>query len=697
MSVAAPIVAAVADEWNETDAAAAQTTLAQVLHASHLLGANRALANFGGGNTSAKGTATDHVGREVAAMWVKGSGSDLATMSARDFTPLRLEEIVALMDRTDMSDEDMVAHLARCQLDPAAPRSSIETLLHAFIPAAHVHHTHPDAVNVLACARDGRTLIADCFGERAAWIEYIRPGFTLAKQVGEAVRDDPGLELVVLAKHGLVVWGDSAREAYERTVAVCNEAAAYANRRVGSAARFGGVPGGASAALTAGDRAEVLRRILPALRGAVSSARAKVLITDLSAPVCELVDSADTAALATVGAACPDHLVHTKRLPMWVPFDPGGEEPEVLGARVAQCAAEYRAGYEEYFDRHRGDGDTMVDPDPRVVLIQKVGMVTVAPTRKGAGISRDLYHRAIEVMAGAHAVSEFVSLTEGESFAIEYWPLELYKLSLARPPGELQGKVALITGAAGGIGRAVLEALAGAGAAVVAFDIDGDGAADAVAGLGDTAIAVGGDVTSEAAVARAFAEAVAAFGGLDIVVSNAGIASSAAIGETTLAEWERNQAVLGTGYFLVAREAFRVMEAQGVGGAIVFVASKNALVAGRNASAYSSAKAAELHLARCLAEEGGAAGIRVNTVNPDAVLQGSRIWDSSWRTERAASYGIEPDELEEHYRKRTTLGVNVLPADIAQAVLHFASAARSGKSTGNLLNVDGGVAAAFPR
>jgi NAD(P)-dependent dehydrogenase (short-subunit alcohol dehydrogenase family) len=331
------------------------------------------------------------------------------------------------------------------------------------------------------------------------------------------------------------------------------------------------------------------------------------------------------------------------------------------------------------------------------VLIQHVGLVGIAPTTKAAGLSRDLYHRAIEVMAGAHALGGFVSLDEGESFAVEYWPLELYKLSLVPPAGELQGQVALVTGAAGGIGRAVVDSLALAGACIVAFDLDAEGAAEAVAELGDRGVAADGDVTSEAAVAAAFIAAVETFGGVDIIVSNAGVASSAPIEQTTLAEWERNHAILGTGYFLVAREAFRVLREQGRGGSLVFVASKNSLVAGKNAAAYSSAKAAELHLARCLAEEGGADGIRVNTVNPDAVLQGSRIWHSSWREERAAAYGIEPDELEEHYRKRTTLGVNILPEDIAEAVLHFASPRRSGKSTGNVLNVDGGVAAAYPR
>jgi NAD(P)-dependent dehydrogenase (short-subunit alcohol dehydrogenase family) len=382
---------------------------------------------------------------------------------------------------------------------------------------------------------------------------------------------------------------------------------------------------------------------------------------------------------------------------MWVSYDPAADDIAALRERVIVAAAEYRERYAAYFADNAGGGDEMSDPDARVVLIERVGLVAVGTTVKAASISRDLYHRAIEVMAGADAVSEFVSLTAPESFAIEYWPLELYKLSLAPPPGELQGTVALVTGAAGGIGRAVLVTLAQAGAVVVGFDIDADGSADAVAEMGDAGLSVGGDVTSEEAVAHAFAAAVDAFGGVDIVVSNAGIASGAAITETTLAEWQRNHSILGTGYFLVAREAFRILQAQGTGGSVIFVASKNSLVAGPNASAYSSAKAAELHLARCLAAEGGASGVRVNTVNPDAVLQGSRIWDSSWRAERADAYGIAPDELEEHYRARTVLGVNVLPQDIAHAVLHFASPARSGKSTGNLLNVDGGVAAAFPR
>ena len=690
MSTVTPLIDHVEDLWDAGAAPPGDDVLAQLVHASHLLGANRAVSNFGGGNTSAKGTARDHAGREVPVMWVKGSGSDLATMGEQHFTGLRLEEVLPLIERESMSDEEMVAYLARCQLDPAMPRCSIETLLHAFVPAPHVHHTHPDGINVLAGTAEGERLVHECFGDAAAWVPYIRPGFTLSKQVGEAARANPDLKLVVLAKHGLVVWGDSAQEAYERTIGVINQAVAFVNERTGDTPRFGGrrrAPGSP----------DLLNELLPAIRGAVSSERPKLLTVDTSERVREFVASERAAALVAVGAPCPDHLVHTKRLPLWIPCDPETDTAETLRTRIAERADAYRADYRAYFEAHAGEGDEAGDPDARIVLVEGLGLVAAGTTTKAARISRDLYHRAIEVMAGADALGEFVSLDAAESFAIEYWPLELYKLAQAPPPGELQGRVALVTGGAGGIGGAIGDALAAAGACVVAFDLDLAGAEEAVAAYGDAGLAVSGDVTSEDAVAAAFAAAVERFGGVDIVVSNAGVASSAALEDTTLEEWERNHRILVTGYFLVARQAFRVLKAQGRGGAIVFVASKNALVAGKNAAAYSSAKAAELHLARCLAEEGGADGIRVNTVNPDAVLQGSRIWGSSWRQERADAYGIEPDELEEYYRRRTTLGVNIYPQDIAEAVLHFASAARSGKSTGNVLNVDGGVPAAYSR
>lgn len=694
MSTLPRIAATVEDRWPSGDAASGEP-LAQLVLASRLLGADRAIANFGGGNTSVKATIADHAGRRLNAMWIKGSGSDLATIAGLDFVCLRLDEIMPLFERGEMSDAEMVDYLRRCQLDPAAPRPSIETLLHAFIPAAHVHHTHPDAINALAGARDGEQLVAECFADAAGWMPYMRPGFELARRVGELVRAKPGLRLVVLAKHGLVTWGASAEEGYRTTIEVCNRAAEFINAHA-DGERFGG-PAASAGRLDEAERGALLRAVLPAVRGAVSSERSKVCALDESEQVLRFLDSRDAHTVAATGAACPDHLVHTKRVPVWVPFDPDADDAVSLSGRVRELAQRFRVDYADYFKRHAADGEEPADPDPRVVAIEHLGLIGVGTSATAASLSRDLYRRAIEVMGGAHAVGGFVSLSEAESFAVEYWPLELYKLSLAPPPGELQGKVALVTGAAGGIGRAVIAKLGAAGACVVAFDIDGEGAIDAVSELGAPAIPVQGDVTTEAGVQAAFAAAVDAFGGVDIVVSNAGVASSAPIEETSLAEWQRIQAVLMTGYFLVARAAMTVLHEQERGGSIIVVASKNSLSAGRNNAAYSAAKAGELHLARCLAEEGGPYGVRVNTVNPDAVMQGSRIWSSSWREERAAAYSITPDELDEYYRARTTLGVNVLPDDVAEAVLHFASEARSGKSTGNILNVDGGVAAAYPR
>ena len=691
MSTTAELIASAADLWGSDGHV--DDPLDALVRASNLLGADRAVSNFGGGNTSAKGTAVDHTGNARSVMWVKGSGSDLAAIGPQGFTVLRLQEVLPLIARSEMSDEEMVAHLVRCQFDPAMPRPSIETLLHAFVPAAHVHHTHPDGINILAGSEHGEQLVRECFGESAAWIPYIRPGFALSKQVGEAVRATPGLRLIVLAKHGLVVWGDSAEEAYHATIDAINTAIAFVNQRTKGVRRFDGPAAGA---LDDATRHALLMEPLPAIRGATSSQRSKLLCVDESPQALEFVSSRAAPELVTVGAPCPDHLVHTKRVPLWVPFDPAADDVETLATRIRDAAEDFRVAYRAYVAEYGPDTAPM-DPDARVVLVQHLGLVGVGPTLTAASLSRDLYHRAMEVMAGAHAVDRFVSLTPAESFAVEYWPLELYKLSLAPPPRELQGRVALVTGAAGGIGRAIVDALAALGAAVIAFDLDGEGAQAAIADLGPGGLAVQGDVTSEADVAGAFRATMERYGGVDIVVSNAGVASSAAIEDTTLADWNRSHAILGTGYFLVAREAFRLLRQQGSGGSVVFVASKNALVAGRNAAAYSSAKAAELHLARCLAEEGGAAGIRVNTVNPDAVLQGSGIWDSSWRQERAANYGIPPEGLEEHYRNRTTLGVNILPEDVAAAVVHFASDRRSGKSTGNILNVDGGVPAAYTR
>jgi rhamnulose-1-phosphate aldolase/alcohol dehydrogenase len=685
------------NKWDDSNVASL-SPLQALRYRSNLLGSDRAVANFGGGNTSIKGRERSHTGKEIDVLWVKGSGSDLATMKEQNFTGLRLDEVLPLIEREGMSDEEMVAYLSRCQLEPSMPRSSIETLLHAFIPYPHVDHTHADTTNMIACAENGEQLARECFGDEAIWIPYIRPGFTLSRQVGEAVKRNPQAKLALFAKHGLVTWGETGEESYTRTIDAINRAADFVVERGGGRAPFGGRK---LSRPSPDQQQNHFAAILPTLRGTVSQERPKILLVDTSEAVMEFVCGKDARALSQVGAACPDHLIRTKMRPLWIDFDPEHDSVDDLKTKLVEGVEDYRRWYDSYFARNKDNlgtaDDDRFDPFPRVVLIAGLGLIGIGQDYGGASLSRDFYHRAIAVINGADTLDTYVSLTEEESFAVEYWPLELYKLKMAPKPKELAGGIALVTGGAGGIGRATLEALVAQGACVVVADLDGQGAEQVAGELGDLGIAVRMDATAEGDVAAAFRSAVLAFGGVDIVVSNAGLASSASIEETSVELWERNHNVLAKGYFLVAREAFKILKQQDIGGSIIFVASKNALAPGKNVSAYSSAKAAELHLARCLAEEGGPSGIRVNSVNPDAVLQGSKIWGTSWREERALAYGIKPEELEEHYRQRNTLKVNIFPEDIANAILFFASSRRSGKSTGNILNVDGGVALSYPR
>jgi len=673
------------------------TALQELVDRSRRLGADRSVCNWGGGNTSAKTTLIDHMGREIRVMWVKGSGSDLAEATEKSFTALRLDEVLPLMEREAMTDEEMVDYLAHCMVDAKHPRSSIETLLHAFIPYAHVDHTHPDSIIAICTSTNGREVAKEIFGDRAVWVPYLRPGFALSKLVAEAVRANPQCECVLMEKHGLITWGETSEACYENTLRIIREAASYIEEKRKGKVSFGGVK---YPALAQDERRRVAVQILPMVRGIVSERQGAILSFDDSPEFLEFAGSQDAPSLSQVGAACPDHLVHTKRRPLFVDWNPA-EGVESLKAKLAEGLRAYRDAYIAYYERNVDLDVPMHDPFPRIILIPGLGAIGTGKNKKMANIALDLYRRAIEVMRGATALGEFVSLDEKESFDVEYWPLELYKLTLAPPEKELSRKVAYITGGAGGIGSATARRLADEGAHVVIADL----AADAAQSLADelnakhgpgAAVGVALDVTQEQAVVRSIEEAILAYGGIDLVISNAGLASSAPVTETSLAEWNKNVAVLGTGYFLTAREAFKVLVEQGRGGAMVFVTSKNAVYAGKDASAYSAAKAMENHLARCLAVEGGPHGIRVNIVMPDAVLQGSNIWNSAWREERARAYGIAPDELEDYYRRRTILGVNILPEDIAEAILFFCSP-RSSKTTGCMLTVDGGVAAAFPR
>lgn len=687
--------------------------LAQLVARSRKLGADRSVCNWGGGNTSAKADEIDFRGRPVRILWVKGSGSDLATCTEASFSGLYLEDVLPLLERERMSDSEMVNYLAHCYYEPGRPRPSIETLLHGFLPFTHIDHTHADATNYFACAANGEELARDCFGDELIWIPYRRPGFGLAREVALAVRARPDAKLVILAKHGLITWGATDEDCYSATLATINRARDYVEARIARAGRavFGGLRG---ATLATEERRAIAAQVAPILRGLVAAEKRQILRFEDSEDALDFASSQDAPRLTKVGAACPDHLVHTKPWPLlveWMPEQGVAALVAALRAGVAAYVEQYRRYLQENAQQDLDPdaatpvyraADAVSDPHPRVILIPGVGMFTSGKDVAMADVAAQLYHRAIAVMRGTEACGGFISLSSAESYAVEYWPLEQYKLKLAPPEREFARHVVLVTGAAGGIGSATCRRVAQDGAHIIATDIDLPGAEQLATYLNQQfgagrAVAIKMDVTSEESVRAAFERAALTFGGLDVIVNNAGLASSAPITETSLAEWNKNWNVLATGYFLVAREGFRLMTSQGRGGNLVFIASKNALVAGKNAAAYSTAKAAEAHLARCLAEEGGQFGIRVNTVNPDAVLAGSRIWDSSWRQERAATYGVAPDQLEEVYRKRTTLGVNILPEDIAEAVAFFASPTRSIKSTGNILNVDGGVAAAYPR
>jgi len=684
--------------WDKEKAKQLQSGLDELVYRSNLLGTDRRVCNWGGGNTSMKTTITDFRGREVEIMWVKGSGSDLGTMQAKHFTGLRLDDIRPLYERDDMSDEEMVAYLTHCMIDSKHPRMSIETLLHAFLPFKHVDHTHPDSIIGLCCADNGRQIADEIFGDRYVWVPYIRPGFKLSKMIAEGVRNNPKAELVLMEKHGLVTWGDTSEEAYNKTISVINEAAKYIEERVNEDKLFGGAK---YASLAQEERRAIAAQVMPVIRGAVSDEKKMILSFDDADDVLKFVNGKDSKELSQIGAACPDHLVHTKMKPLFIDWDPSTRDVDALKTAIKEGIAAYKEEYRQYFERNKNEGDKMFEPAPRVILIPGIGMVNTGKNLAMASVSGALYHRAIAVMRYSTTLGKFVSLSENESYNVEYWPLELYKLTLAPPEAEFSRQIAFITGGAGGIGSETARLLAEQGAHVVLADLNLEGArkvADEInAKYGEgRAFPVKVDVTSEEMVAEAYRATSLQYGGVDIIVNNAGLATSSPFEETSLKEWNLNMNVLGTGYFLVAREAFKIMKEQGIGGSMVFIGSKNSIYAGKNATAYSAVKALEAHLARCIAAEGGQYGIRVNTVLPDAILQGSAIWNSAWRNERAAAYGIEPDQLEEYYRKRTTLLVNVYPRDVAEAIAFFASS-KAAKTTGCMLTVDGGVPAAFTR
>jgi rhamnulose-1-phosphate aldolase/alcohol dehydrogenase len=683
-----------ANRWSDAEAEG-KSPAELLLYRSNLLGSDLTVTNFGGGNTSAKLSETDPLtGETVDVLWVKGSGGDIGSMKIDGFSTLYQAKLLALEAHYGDPDDDdkMVGYLPHCTFNLNARAASIDTPLHSLLPFAHVDHVHPDAIIALAASSCGEAATQAIWGGKIGWLPWKRPGYTLGVQLRDYLKANPHVEGVMLAGHGIICWADSAKACYDHTVRLIADAAEYLNAKLAIKPAFGGL-----AVRSHDGRVAIAAKLMPKLCGLMTGARAKVGHFSDDGEALEFVGSQDFARLAAIGTSCPDHFLRTKIAPLTL--DPAKlDDMAYLGREISA----FRDRYAAYYDRcKRPNSPAMRDANPIVVLVPGIGRMTFATDKTTARLAGEFYGNAINVMRGAEAIGDYIGLDEQEAFDIEYWLLEEAKLQRMPAPKPLVGKVALVTGGAGGIGAATASRLMRDGACVMLIDLDASALDDVRTGFAkhygkDVIRSAICDVTDETQVQAAFDDCAREFGGLDILVANAGIASSAPIEETTVALWRKNYDVLAEGYFLTARAAFPLMKAAG-GGAIVFIGSKNGIAAATNASAYASAKAASLHLARCLALEGAPFGIRVNTVNPDAVIKGSKIWDGDWRNERAGAHGIDAGkELEEHYRNRSMLKRDVLPEDIAEAV-YFLASDMSAKSTGNMINVDAGNAQAFVR
>lgn len=693
--------ARLANLWDEAKAHA-MSGPELLVYRSNALGSDKRVTNYGGGNTSSKIWQRDPLtGEDVEVLWVKGSGGDSASIKLDGFATLYMDKLRALkgLYRGVEHEDEMVGFLPHCTFNLNPRAASIDTPLHAYVPKPFVDHMHPDAIIAIAAAKDSKALTKEIFGDAIGWLPWKRPGFELGLWLEKFCLEHPAAKGVILESHGLFTWGDTPRECYETTISVINQAIEWFERRSEGVAIFGGE---VVKALDATERRAIAAKLMPRIRGLISEKSHKTGHFDDSAAVLEFVNSRDLRPLAALGTSCPDHFLRTKIRPLVIEFDPAKPDVDAVIARLADDIAAYRVGYQAYYDSCKHpDSPAIRDPNAVVYLMPGVGMFTFAGDKATARISGEFYVNAINVMRGASTVSSYVGLPAQEAFDIEYWLLEDLKLQRMPKAKSLAGQIAMVTGGAGGIGRATANRLLREGACVVLADIDEAALASA---NDELAKAYGKDfvrpvlinVTSEDQVISGFAETAVEFGGIDILVSNAGLASSAPIEETTLALWNKNMDILSTGYFLVSREAFRLFRAQKIGGNVVFVASKNGLAASPNAAAYCTAKAAEIHLARCLALEGAEAQIRVNVVNPDAVLRGSKIWTGEWKEQRAAAYKMSTDDLEEHYRSRSMLKRSVFPEDIAEAI-YFLASDMSAKSTGNIINVDAGNAQSFTR
>jgi rhamnulose-1-phosphate aldolase/alcohol dehydrogenase len=676
-----------------------QDQVAALIARSNRLGSDPRNTNYAGGNTSAKGFAADPVtGRPAELLWVKGSGGDLGTLTAGGLAVLRLDRLRALTGVYPGADreDDMVAAFDYCLHGKGGAAPSIDTAMHGLVDVAHVDHLHPDSGIALAAAADGEKLTRDCFGDSVLWIPWRRPGFQLGLDVAEIQRDNPDAIGVILGGHGITAWGDTSAECEARSLEIIARAQRYLDEN-GRAEPFGGVLPGYEPRPEAERRARAAE-LAPVIRGLASADRRQVGHFTDSAVVLDFLARSKHGELAALGTSCPDHFLRTKVRPMVLDLPPSAPLAAVR-ARLTELHALYRADYQAYYERYAtADSPPMRGADPAIVLVPGIGMFSFGADKQTARVAGEFYVNAINVMRGAEAVSRYAPITEAAKFSIEYWALEEAKLARRPAPKPLAGRIAVITGGGSGIGRATARRLAAEGACVVIADRDEPAAATVAGEIGppDAAVPVRADVADEASVSAAVQAAVLAFGGVDLVVNNAGLSLSRPLLETTAADWDLQHDVMAKGSFLVSRETARVMQAQAMGGDIIYICSKNAVFAGPDNLAYGAAKADQAHQVRLLAAELGRLGIRVNGINPDGVVRGSGIFAGGWGASRAAVYGVPEEELGAFYAQRTLLKREVLPEHVAAAVVALAAGDLT-LTTGLLIPVDGGVAAAFLR
>ncbi len=693
--------------WDEDKAKSLEgDEVALLLYRSNILGADLRITNYGGGNTSCKTIEKDPLtGEETEVMWIKGSGGDIGSLKRSGLAGLFNERLHALKNRyRGLEHEDeMVGLFYHCLYDLDSRAPSIDTPLHAFLPYKHIDHLHPDALIAIAAAKDGKRINEELFEGQIGWVDWQRPGFDLGLQMEKCIQENPNLRGITLGSHGVFTWGETAYECYMNSLEVLEKASRYIEEHTG---KDRPVFGGAKLeSLSETDRKKQAAELAPTLRGLCSSHKPMIGHFTDDERVLEFINSNDLSKLAPMGTSCPDHFLRTKIRPLvldFLPADADLSDAKAIRDQMHGAFQEYRKDYAEYYENHKhNDSPAMRDPNPVVILWPGVGMFTFAKNKQTARVASEFYINAINVMRGSEAISEYTSLPFQEAFNIEYWLLEEAKLKRMPPEQPLSRKVALITGSGGGIGKAIAEKFVQEGACVILSDMDQERLDEAKQEfLGkygkDAVIGTQLDVTKTDNIAASFQNASLAFGGIDILVNNAGLSISRTLEDTSENDWDLQQSVMVKGQFMMTQAAVDIMRKQRLGGDVINIVSKNALVSGPNNAAYGTAKAAQLHLSRLLAAELGSDKIRVNVVNPDAVIQGSNIWASGWAEGRAKAYGVTVDELPNHYAKRTLLNETIVPEDIANGVFALVSGLLK-KSTGNVLNVDGGLAPAFVR